>query len=119
MPVVRLFSSGLLSKFGFNDGDAPDEWWDYCEDKDIDLPPGTWHPILRELVNEFLLPVLTQKVEIVYIGTNHNPVRADTIDGVSIDGYGDEKLTPESVEIPMAEVEKVARRLYPLGEVVP
>ena len=122
--MVTLFSSGLLSKHGFGDGDAPDEWLDYCDDHGIDLPPAAWHPILRELVKQFLLPALTQKVTIVYIGTSHNPVRAETVNGADISGYWtgplkDLSLTPECVEIPMTEVVKVARRLYPLGEVVP
>jgi hypothetical protein len=123
-PVVTLFSSGLLSKWGFSDGDAPDEWLDYCDDNGIDLPPAAWHPILRELVKQFLLPALAQEVTVTYGDTSHNPVRAQTVDGTDVDGrwYGDAEdieLTPECVEIPMSEVEKVARKLYPLGEVVP
>lgn len=116
-PPITLFSDGLLSKWGFNDGDAPEAWLDYCDENGIDLPPASWHPILRELVKRYLLPVLDQDVTIAYIGTSHNPVRARMVDGTQVEQYwrdheGAVRLTPECVEIPMAEVARVAAELY-------
>ena len=116
---VTLFSSGLLSKWGFNDGDAPDEWLDWCDERGIDYNalPGWRSSILPRLVREFLLPVIEQDVKVVGIGTNHNPVRAETVDGQDVTGYWYKSreegpaLTPGYVTVPMAEVAKLAEGL--------
>lgn len=115
-PAVRLFSSGLLSKWGFGDGDAPEEWLDYCDEHG--LPYGDWRDgILPELVKRYLLPVLDQEVVITHIGTNHNPVRAQTVDGEDAERFwnvnddDESRLTPECAEIPMTDVARVAAEL--------
>ena len=118
-PKLTLFSDGLLSKFGFNDGDAPDDVLDWLEANGhgwrID-----WHTVLTALVERYLLPAIKQDVKIVHISTNHNPVRAQTVDGVDITGYysddlEDVELTPEYVEIPMSEVARIAAELGAIG----
>ena len=107
-PCVILFSDGLLSKWGFGDGDAPDHFLDYCDEHDIPYPP--WRPLLKRIVREYLLPALDQAVEVVTIGTNHNPVRAATVDGRDVQGewYDDgadrTRLTPESVSVPFSAI---------------
>jgi hypothetical protein len=112
-PAVRLYSSGLLSKWGFSDGDAPDEWLDYCDEHAVGYPP--WHAILTALVRRYLLPVLDQKVAVTEIGTIHNPIRAETVDGADVTAgwYGEPAvtLTPECVTVPMSEVLRLAREL--------
>jgi hypothetical protein len=121
-PCLRLFSSCLLSKWGFNDGDAPDDWLDYCDEQGID--PGSlqsWRRyVLPALVRRFLVPVLDQHVELVKIGTNHNPIRAESVDGRDISDLWQEHLehllTPEFTEVPFSEVLKIAR--YVQGEVI-
>ena len=115
-PAVRLFSDGLLSKYGFNDGDAPEEFLDYCDEQGAEYPPG-WHRTLSALVRRYLLPVLDQEVTVVEIGCNHNPIRAETVDGADVTGgwYGEPgvTLTPDCVEVPMSDVLRVARELAP------
>lgn len=111
-PHLTLFSSSLLSKWGFNDGDAPDDWLDYCEANGIDyneveLP-------LVELVRTHLLPKIEQMVTVVEIETIHNPIRVGTVDGVDVTEVWFGKapgpvLTPEYVEVPMSEVARLAR----------
>ncbi|WP_433355598.1 hypothetical protein ACQP25_17165 [Microtetraspora malaysiensis] len=101
----------MLSKWGFNDGDVPDDLLDYCDDRGIPSPDG-WDEVLHTLVVERLLPALDQRVEIVRVGTSHNPVRALTVDGVDVtdEWYGDKErtsLTPDCVEVPMSEVVEV------------
>jgi hypothetical protein len=117
-PVLRLYSSCLLSKWGFNDGDEPDAWLDWCEENGVDYNIRDWHGTLRRLVREHLLPKLDQQVELVDIETSHNPVRAEKVDGVEIDWYADYPdgtLTPECVEITYSEVLRVAQRVRAEG----
>jgi hypothetical protein len=52
----------------------------------------------------------------VNIETAHNPIRASTVDGMNVEGcwagpQPEPELTPEYVEIPMAEVARAAAAL--------
>ncbi|MEU1302800.1 hypothetical protein ACWEQC_21300 [Streptomyces shenzhenensis] len=112
-PHLTLFSSCLLSKWGFNDGCDPDDWLDYCEANGIDYNAVDFP--LVPLVRRYLLPVLDQDVTTVEIETNHNPIRAEKVDGVDVTEvwFGRAPappLTPEYVDVPMSEVAKLARR---------
>lgn len=110
LPVtLALFSHCLLSKWGFNDGDTPDEVLDYCDDHGLDYGDRHWHDVLPMLVRTYLLPELEKHhtIELFDIGTNHNPIRASTVDGKDIDSYADNDeihLTPEYVPVPMEAV---------------
>lgn len=113
MAHLTLFSSCLLSKWGFNDGDAPDDWLDYCEANGIDYNEVEF-PLVA-LVRAFLLPRIEQTVTVVEIETIHNPIRVETIDGVGVREawFGRAEapaLVPDHVDVPMAEVAKLARR---------
>lgn len=117
MPDLRLtlFSRDLLSKWGFNDGDNPDDWLDYCEANGIDYNSVDFP--LVELVRRYLLPQIQQRITVAEVETCHNPIRAETVDGVDVTqvwfGRAPEPaLTPEYVEIPMAEVTRVAQELH-------
>ena len=112
--TLWLYSEDLLSKWGFHDGDEPEAWLDWCDEQGVDYnaPGWNWHATLRRLVREYLLPKIDQRVELVDIETIHNPIRANTVDGVEIDwhrDYPDGTLTPEFVEVPFSEVLRVAR----------
>jgi hypothetical protein len=113
-PVLTLFSSGLLSKWGFNDGDAPNDVLDWREEHGLGWRVE-WHPVLVRLVYRFLLPVLDQEVKVAEIETIHNPIRAETVDGVDVTDFWYDssdcgpELTPECVEVPMTEVASVIR----------
>lgn len=74
-----MFADDLLSKWGFSDGDRLGEYV-YNEFKVYDFHYNE-HKTLEELVKRYLLPKLEKKVETMYIGTIHNPVRAEMIDG--------------------------------------
>ncbi|MEU9894247.1 hypothetical protein ACIBCS_27840 [Streptomyces phaeochromogenes] len=111
-PSLTLHSDGLLSKFGFNDGDDPDEWLDYCEANGIDYNEVDFP--LVQLVRQHLLPALDQAVTVYEVETAHNPIRAHTVDGVEVRGndtvHGEPiELTPEQVTIPMSEVARLAQ----------
>jgi hypothetical protein len=115
-PTLLLISDGLLSKWGFNDGDAPDDWLDWCEERGIDwfALPSWRDEILPALVRRFLVPALDQDVKLTFISTNHNPIRAETVDGVNVeDRWYDSHdsgpaLTPEWVEVEMEQILEVA-----------
>ena len=72
-----LSAAGLASKWGFNDGDVPDELWGLL---DVADPDGSsdwdWTDILRRMVRERLLPLLPG-VEAYDVETSHNPIRTD------------------------------------------
>lgn len=123
-----LISSGLLSKWGFCDGNVlEDDLYDELEEIgfwDADLrsvgDPAAAFSLedrtLIRLVREYLLPVLDQKVEVIEISSSHNPIRASKVDGVDVERcwYGDQPdpaLTPESVVVPTAEVLRICREL--------
>jgi hypothetical protein len=103
---VRLHSSGLLSKWGFSDGDL-------LADCLQGLSPSTQREVLRRLVRRFLLPALarTHEIEVYEIGSHHNPIRASIVDGHSVDdGNRDEdiELTPSYVDVPIEAVLAIA-----------
>lgn len=58
---------GLLSKFGYSDGDMCN---DYFEEK-VDC-----HKLICLLVKTHLQPLLDDRVELFEIVTGHNPIRA-------------------------------------------
>jgi hypothetical protein len=112
--AVRLDTGGLMSKWGFDDGDP------FIEHDDLypAIDGVDSRTLLVELVKQFVLPVLDQAVEVEVIGTCHNPVRACRVDGVHIQDevhYGrlpePVELTPDCVEVPYAQVIEVAAEL--------
>jgi hypothetical protein len=102
-----LRADGLLSKWGFNDGDEPDWLLDALDERGLTYP-ADWHEVLWRLVNEHLLPALDQRVELVRIQTNHNPARASTVKGEDVSGLWTSDaatcLTPKSVTVPLEAV---------------
>jgi hypothetical protein len=111
-PHVTLFSAGLLSKWGFNDGDDPDAWLDWCEAQGIDYNRLDYP--LAALVRQHLVPAIEQPVTVVDIETCHNPIRIDTLHGVDVVDYwrdsrrADFLLTPDHIDVPMTEVLRIA-----------
>lgn len=130
---LQLDWESLFSKFGFNDGDVPaefDTWRAEQGYESIDWAlDGDWHTILDETVRSWLLPATDREVVVTAMVTNHNPIRAAEVDGVSAEEFDElvrdglaVELQPEYVEVPFHEVEKVLQRtengLFPLAEAV-
>lgn len=110
-PHLTLFSCDLLSKWGFNDGDDPESWLDYCDAHGIDYNEVEFP--LVDLVRRFLLPRIEQTITVVEVETCHNPIRAETVDGIDVTEawFGralEPALTPERVDVPMSEVVRIA-----------
>lgn len=107
--TLTLFSDGLLSKWGFSDGDEPETLQDFRDAISYKWR-SDWHTVLTRLVRNHLLPALDQHVEVYEMGTNHNPVRAQVIDGSEVSDaviYGNEpepRLTPEHVEVTWEQI---------------
>ena len=100
-----FFSDGLLSKFGFCDGDQLD--WLY-EHGSFDK-----HLVLTTAVKKWVLPRLNQKVDVEIIGTIHNPIRANCVDGVPYNWAIDSgiHLSPEFIVVPREEILALAREI--------
>lgn len=112
MKELVLTSDGLLSKWGFWDGDEPDELLDLMDERDMPYPTiDQWTAVLRRLVREYLLPAIDQRVEVVEIETSHNPIRARTVDGANIEDQwrttATTALTPETVSVPIEDVFRI------------
>ena len=75
-----------------------------------------WRELLPILVRCYVLPALDQKVTVADITTNHNPIRAVTVDGQDAERYWYESadcgpaLTPEWVTVPLDEVLRMAQQ---------
>ncbi len=103
-------TSGLLSKWGFSDGDLLDDLlWDH------DIRGADNQAVLATIVEQYVVPALDQEVETERIGTLHNPIRAVTVDGeewgdrVYQPFIADGVLTPEYVEVPDDVILDLAR----------
>lgn len=107
-PGLVLHSVGLLSKWGFDDGDMPDRLMDYWDSHGITYDNIKWRDVLRKLVREWLVSALAQnhRIEVVDINTNHNPIRAFVVDGAQIDHSENNEISliPESVEVPYSAI---------------
>ncbi|MFC9609118.1 DUF6221 family protein [Streptomyces niveus] len=110
-PALTLFSVDLVSKWGFNDGDTPESWLDWCDTQGIDY--NAFDFPWAALVRKHLVPVIEQDITVVEIMTMHNPIRAATVNGADVtevwSGRAPEPtLTPDAVDVPMAEVLRLA-----------
>ena len=104
--TVVFYPEGLLHKFGFGDGDM---MGDFTREHDLEVDH---RDLLVAVVERLVVPRLDQQVDTYTLwGTLHNPIRARAIDGAEAD-LGD-TLTPEIVEIPVADIIEVARTLLP------
>jgi hypothetical protein len=112
---LTLYSDGLCSKWGFNDGDMPEHVVAWCTENGIEPHTIDWHEVLCELVHEHLLPALAEHhdVEVHHIMTQHNPIRASRIDGQDIDArHGPvPRLTPRQVTVPAEVVIALLRQV--------
>lgn len=99
MSHYTLFSSGLLSKWGFNDGDLFEA---FMFDFGGSTCPVSQHDLLISAVRTYLVPELKQAVELQEVVTIHNPIRARTVDGRAVDWIEENPgitLEPESVDV--------------------
>ena len=101
--VIEFYPSGLLHKFGFGDGDMLE---DLREEHGLKVDRSD---LLAAVVERLVVPRLDQRVETYTIGSMHNPIRARTVDGEEADL--DSTLTPEVIEVPIAQIIEVARTL--------
>jgi hypothetical protein len=101
--VVEFYAESLLHKFGFGDGDM---LYDLVEEHGLEVDH---RDLLIEVVERLVVPRLDEEVETYTLGTFHNPIRAGTIDGEKAE-WGD-SLTPDVVEVPIADIIRLAGTL--------
>ena len=102
-----LHASGLLSKWGFGDGDVLAQWWWDVYDEE---PSKNDHDLLYALVTQYLLPALRKEgndVQVYRIHTNHNPVRAEYLNGRHLQDL----LGGTYVTLTKAEVETITKAI--------
>jgi len=116
--TVYLDSDSLLSKYGFGDGDMLDDivwdWWDARNSEWGSSPPFTQHAVLVAVVKRHLLPALPEQVDTFAIGTCHNPIRVDKVNGERISHAGAGGSYPwavEGVTITHADIHAVCEEL--------
>lgn len=100
--IIRFYTSGLLSKWGFKDGDILSEECD-----SILFGKDSEHKLLDLIVREKILPALKHEVTYIFVETNHNPCRVQTVDGILVDWYSEEYhplLTPAYIELTEQEI---------------
>lgn len=107
--LVEFWTADLLSKWGFSDGDQL-SWLDEF---------GIKHDqaVLCAVVRQKILPLLKQKVEVLEMGTCHNPIRASSVDGLNVQDLwylpdSDKPvLFPLSVVLTGEEILEIARKV--------
>lgn len=113
MSKFVMYADDLLSKWGFGDGDRLSDFL-YEGGAEYRYKVNS-HKLLEELVKRYLLPKLNDKVEIFYVDTIHNPVRAEMINGVYYQNHyehdDDGLLGDVSVELSIDEITKVAKEM--------
>lgn len=113
MSKFTMYADDLLSKWGFGDGDRLIDFM-YENNSSFEFKVNS-HKLLEELVKRYLLPKLKDKVEIFYINTIHNPVRAEMINGKYYQNHyehdDDGLLGDVTVELSFDEVEAVAKEM--------
>jgi hypothetical protein len=107
---LRLHAGSLTSKWGFSDGDLVGDWAldnDALADIDEVLALDE-HAVLIALVRQHLMPALAAYgIVLAEISTNHNPIRARTVNGVEVDWYDTKWAWPFediTVTVPAADV---------------
>jgi len=118
---MKIDPNGLLSKWGFGDGDMLDDllyengYEDAWKD-DADKEEGHWfdHRILVRVIEEHVVPKLDQVVETFTVWGIHNPIRADNIDGIKFTnwyrGEVSQRLTPSMIEVTDDVILAIAER---------
>jgi hypothetical protein len=113
-PTLNLWADALLSKWGFGDGDMPDDVWDYLDEHGplhVD-----WHAVLRLLVRRHLIPALEDaghQIEVYDVETIHNPIRASKGDGVEVDYPSDDHihLRLDGVRVSWEQIDQAIREV--------
>lgn len=105
---ITFETKGLLSRYGFMDGQLLDDLLmeEFGTSNNNDL---------AEVVIRCVIPKIDQKIEIEdivdYISyTSHNPIRAERIDGISVDDF-DSELTPRFVEVEEKDIIEVLKEV--------
>jgi hypothetical protein len=74
-----FYTDGICHKYGFGDGDMLNNVFFHFD------TTGNHHDLLYLFVSRFVVPKITNhKVELYFMHTGHNPVRARTVDDIEV-----------------------------------
>lgn len=99
----RFYTTELLSKWGFGDGDAIG---DFLYENGLKSSLNK-HELLIKIYRKFVEPNIDQDIVIQTIGTTHNPLRASLVDGVVVDWYDPNfflKIDPEYIDVSIDDI---------------
>ncbi len=106
-----IFTNGLLSKWGFNDGSPWESASGAVQDAIFErLTYEQQIALFTDVLKKHVLPKLDQKVEEMAIGMGHNNWRARIIDGRDVHelwcetSRTEDFLSPASIEVPDAVI---------------
>lgn len=110
---IEFSADGLLSKWGFGDGDMLD---DFLYDHGF---VGSKKEVLALTVLRHVIPALGQKdIELVKVAdwnwTGHNPIRAKRISGIEVNDVGENPtiiLTPKFIDVEEGAILSIAREV--------
>lgn len=106
---MRIYTIGLLSKWGLHDGDILDDLlfdnFGFVEALEFE------HEVLIKVVEKYVIPKLDQKIEATRITTIHNPIRARTVNGEDVEWFkgNDIELTPTYIDVDDKKIIKIAK----------
>ncbi len=105
---MRFYTHGLLSKWGFKDGDCLYDIEGMPEDVNA-------RHLLADVVRAHVLPKMKQRIEVVQIETCHNPIRAKSVDGADVQDRWDDTqfempLEPDFVDVDDAFILAMAKQ---------
>jgi hypothetical protein len=113
-PGVTFVTDGLLSKWGFDDGDL---LMSFMNANGFSVGDYIHGDLLVAAVRRFVLPRLEQRVEVV--SSLHNPIRATSVDGAAIDPYRPEacpvRLRPAEVQVSREDLIALAEEVFGTG----
>ena len=104
---MRFYLDGLLSKWGFCDGDILE---DLVFDNNIDCDE---HELLIKVIKGKVIPEVKDNIVLYTIGTNHNPIRATEVNGVTVNWYGKNNIefSQEFVDVDDKDIIDIARQV--------
>ena len=110
--TVVFSTEGLLSKWGFEDGDL---LMGFMNENGFDVGDYSHEALLVAAVRRFVIPRIRNRVEVEEVSTLHNPIRAVLVDGKKVDCFNPDdslSLDPAEVAVSHEELIRLAEEVF-------